>query len=100
MKGTTVTFNFDQTVADLRDLFHSEEYPADTDLAVARFTAERALRAYGCPDEQVRVIGDLIYWSACNVAHAAMNQALGREAFKMYDALTFAKQGGPKQVAA
>lgn len=95
-----MTFDLDQTVADLRDLFNSDQYPADDDLAVARFTADRALRAYGCPDETASTIAAMIYWASRNVAHQSIEAALGFSSpMPRYDILAQARTTG-QQVAA
>lgn len=96
MKGsTTVTFDLDQTVADLRDLFSSEQYFADGDVAVARFTAERALRAYGCPTEIAETIAQMIYYAACNVTRQTLDYAIpGAPSLQRYDILAQARTRG------
>lgn len=87
-----MTFDLDQAAADIRDAFKDDKYPADTDLSVARFTAERALRAYGCPDEQAAVIGRMIYWAAHNVANASFNRAYGIDALPQFDMMAMSKR--------
>lgn len=89
-----MTFDLDQTVADLREIFNTDQYKADDDMAVARYTAERALRAYGCPDDIAETIGSMIYWASCNVARDTMNRTYGVAAWDMYDIFEKAQRSG------
>jgi hypothetical protein len=68
-------FDINETITRLQKTF--QDGGAHDNVAVARFTAHRALTAYGCPEETADYIASMIFWAAQSLVDERLCSLIG-----------------------